>query len=294
MLCKASSRLLFASRPKTALISRKYVLRTLLSTSTNKISVVGKKPLPTPAKMSTTVPPEDIAEESHATLIGKRFTLTAEVIASKIFWAGFGWQGSSIIADKLGFGAESLSFALTTGTGEALAVLTGHVAFYTLIKRSPFSQELATGLWLGTGTFCSGTAWQPTVNALVTLTGNNFPMTAAGTMVVCGSAFYVGLRLGRIIWGESFGMKVAAREYENLSSDAGLSIAVGGATAMFVACDPGMVSNYFALPFGVLETDSDIIGMLRAGAATSTGYGLVQAWQNWFPKGRNWMDLYLK
>eukprot|EP00954_Amorphochlora_amoebiformis_P020719 1341344-Amorphochlora_amoeboformis.AAC.1 len=291
------TRLALRSSRSFSKFSRKnrYGQYSLLSTSTtgNKLQRQSKSSAVPMAKMSTTVPPEDAISSRQTELVGKRFKLTAEVIASKIFWAGFGWQGSSIIADQMGFTAESMNFALTTGVGEACAVVTGHTLFY-LAKGSSFKQEIATALWLGTGTFCSGTAWQPVVNALVTLTNNNFPMTGAGTMVICGSAFYVGLRLGRIIWGETFSMPIAKRDYENLLSDAGLSVAIGGATGIFVACDPSMAMNIFASGIGVLDTDSNIVGMCKAGIATSLGYGMVQSWQNFFPKGRNWMDLYLK
>eukprot|EP00469_Lotharella_globosa_P016781 CAMPEP_0167821786 /NCGR_PEP_ID=MMETSP0112_2-20121227/7034_1 /TAXON_ID=91324 /ORGANISM="Lotharella globosa, Strain CCCM811" /LENGTH=291 /DNA_ID=CAMNT_0007722881 /DNA_START=96 /DNA_END=971 /DNA_ORIENTATION=- len=244
------------------------------------------------AKFSTTTEVAEAAPAVDAALVGARYKLTGEVILSKVFWAGFGWQGSSVIAENMGYSAEGAKFALTTGTGEALAVFAGHSAFYMILKGGKPSAELSTGLWLGTGTFFSGTAWQPVVNALVTLSNNNFPITAAGTMVACGSMFYAGLRVGRALWGETMGAAIAARNYENLCSDAGLSVAIGGATAMFVACDPSMVANYFAVPFGVLDADSTLVAMCRAGAATGTGYGLVQVWQNFFPRGRNWMDMY--
>ena len=42
---------------------------------------------------------------------------TLEVTISKIFPAGAGWQAASLYADKLGFAADSASFALTTGVG---------------------------------------------------------------------------------------------------------------------------------------------------------------------------------
>jgi len=246
------------------------------------------------AKSLSTQTADAASEGTTAGLVGKRFKLTSEVIASKVFWAGFGWQGTSIIADGMGMGAESASFAVTTGVGEALAVFMGHSVFYCVIKGSDNkSAELGTALWLGTATACSGTAWQPIVNLLCSVT-DSFPLIGGGTMVVCGSAFYAGLRLARAFWGETLGLPIAKRDYENLCSDAGLSIAIGGATGMFVACDPALAMNVFAPAFGVLETDSNIIGMLRAGAATGTGYGLVQAVQNFFPKGRNWMDMYLK
>eukprot|EP00466_Bigelowiella_natans_P009116 jgi/Bigna1/53668/estExt_Genewise1Plus.C_220132 len=279
---------LMRSPLRMAVVAPRTAFSTRMTPVTSQSKTTGER-----KQMSTTVDPSEMTS-SQGALVPQRFQLTGEVIASKVFWAGFGWQGSSIVADKLGFSAESLAFAGTTGAGEALAVLAGHSLFYTVVKGSDASKEVPTALWLGTGTFFSGTAWQPVVNALVSLTDNFFPAVAAGTMIACGSAFYAGLRVGRALWGETLGLPVAERDYENLNSDAGLSVAIGGATAMFVACDPSAAMNVFAVPFGVLESDPNILGMIKAGGATATGYGIVQAWQNFFPRGRNWMDMYLK
>ena len=38
-------------------------------------------------------------EETHASVIGRRMTVTAEVGISKIFPAGFGWQTSAYFAE---------------------------------------------------------------------------------------------------------------------------------------------------------------------------------------------------
>ena len=53
--------------------------------------------------------------------IGGRFSLIAEVMVSKIFPAGFGWQTSSIIADDLGYKATELPFFAITGQSAASA-----------------------------------------------------------------------------------------------------------------------------------------------------------------------------
>lgn len=104
--------------------------------------------------------------------LAKRFVVTAEVSVSKIFPAGFGWQSSSIIAENhLGYAADSAAFALTTGLGDALGVLFGHTAFYAAKKATVDSsinmeREAHVGVLLGSAAFCSGTAWQPLVDAL--------------------------------------------------------------------------------------------------------------------------------
>merc|ERR1719182_654222 len=61
--------------------------------------------------------------------LAHRFQVTLEVMVSKIFPAGFGWQGASILADNMGMSDSSLSFALTTGVGDGIGVLTGHTLF---------------------------------------------------------------------------------------------------------------------------------------------------------------------
>ena len=101
---------------------------------------------------------------------GKRMVSTAEVMVSKIFPAGFGWQGASVVAENAGFDGASLNFALTTGAGDFLGVLTGHT-LYMAIKKGVtgsddinITHEAQTGLLLGSAAFCSGTVWQPIVN----------------------------------------------------------------------------------------------------------------------------------
>ena len=113
-------------------------------------------------------PPTVVASSGLA----RRFVVTAEVSISKIFPAGFGWQTSSIIAENhLGYAADSAAFALTTGLGDALGVLFGHTAFYAAKKAAVDSsidmeREAHVGVLLGSAAFCSGTAWQPLVDAL--------------------------------------------------------------------------------------------------------------------------------
>ena len=51
------------------------------------------------------------AEEAPA----PRFAITAEVLASKIFPAGFGWQAASVVADDMGYKATEIPFFVATG-----------------------------------------------------------------------------------------------------------------------------------------------------------------------------------
>ena len=94
--------------------------------------------------------------------VGSRFSSTLDVIVSKLFPAGFCWQLASMMTKS---DASSAKFAITTGAGEAAGVLGGHV-LYSLIKGGYDKSVLESALLLATGTLCSGTSWQPVVNAL--------------------------------------------------------------------------------------------------------------------------------
>ena len=95
----------------------------------------------------------------------------------------------------------------------------------------------------------SGGGWQPLVEFLHGTAGLGFNGTAAGTVVGCGTLFFMGLRFGRLAWGKSGILPaVADNSYSNLKADAGLSVAIGGATGAFVGTD---------CSFGTGATDSN-------------------------------------
>ena len=87
---------------------------------------------------------------------------TLDVIFSKLFPAGFCWQLASMLTKA---DPSTSKFALTTGLGEAAGVLVGHV-LYSFIKGGYDKSVLETAILLATGTLCSGSSWQPVVNAL--------------------------------------------------------------------------------------------------------------------------------
>ena len=172
---------------------------------------------------------------------GKRMVSTAEVMVSKIFPAGFGWQGASVVAENAGFDGASLNFALTTGAGDFLGVLTGHT-LYMAVKKGVtgnddinMTHEAQTGLLLGSAAFCSGTVWQPIVNFAQSI-GLGFNGSAGLTLAVCGGAFFAGLRGFRILYSPIM-EGVEENNYSNLKNDAALSLSIGAATACFVGTD---------------------------------------------------------
>ena len=229
--------------------------------------------------------------------LANRFVATAEVTISKIFPAGFGWQTASVVADGLGYQADSLNFALTTGLGDAIGVLGGHTLYYGAKKALTgadninMTQEVQTGILLGSAAFCSGTAWQPIVNALQ---GANLPFSTVfmGTWVGCGVSFYLGLRVGRTLL--SGPMKyIDEPTYENQKNDASLSVAIGGATGFFVGTDVAYLpeQNFLIGVVGIQDGTPDIVGSTIAGTSTALGFVASQSTMNMiYPAGKLWND----
>lgn len=227
-----------------------------------------------------------------------RFIATAEVTVSKIFPAGFGWQTSSIIAENnFGFAADTMNFALTTGVGDGLGVLSGHCLYYGAKKAITdddsinLESEFQTGILLGSAAFCSGTAWQPLVDVLQ---GANLSFNGvfAGTWVGCGLAFYAGLRGGRTILS-GFLNHVEEPTYENSKNDASLSCAIGGATGFFVGTDAAYLPDQnFLIDFvGIQDGTPDLAGCAIAGTSTSMGFLASQSVFNIvYPTGKCWND----
>lgn len=245
----------------------------------------------------TVMPVEASKTKEKSNSITDRFIVTAEVAVSKIFPAGFGWQASSVIAEtKLGYAADSMAFALTTGFGDALGVLFGHCAYFGIKKQVADSsinmkKELQIGFFLSSAAFCSGTAWQPLVDALQ---GANlsFMQVFAGTWIGCGTAFYLGLRAGRTIFS-GFLEHIQEPTYENSLNDKSLSAAIGGATGFFVGTNAVYLpdQNFLIDIVGIQAGTPDLTGCAIAG--TSTGLGFVSAQSAFnviYPTGKCWND----
>lgn len=238
------------------------------------------------------------ADQAPSSSLLSRFTLTAEVTVSKIFPAGFGWQGASCVADSMGLTDTDMSFFLMTGVGDALGVAIGHYVYYSIKNALGWKQDMeaqkGASVLLGTACVFSGTAWQPIVNFLHGTADLSFTPTALGTVVGCGSMFFLGLRAGRMMWSPV--MKVDPNSYANLKADAQLSLAVGGATGAFVGTDVSFVSggvdsNWLRPLVGVEDGTADLMGMCIAGSSTSLGFATFQSAQNFVvPKGKAWVD----
>lgn len=228
----------------------------------------------------------------------KRFSTTAEVLVSKIFPAGFGWQyGSTVAQEMLQLSPDSLSFALTTGTGDALGVFLGHMGYYTVKKaiksdsKIELDKERDTGALLASAAFCSGSLWQPLVN-LLQASDLSFHTIFAGTWIGCGTAFYLGLRAGRTFLPRVL-PSIEEPTYDNSKNDASLSMAIGGATGFFVGTDVTYLpsQNFLIDVVGIHEGTSTLTGCAIAGTSTSLGFGVAQTSLNIaYPRGKCWND----
>mmetsp|Transcript_28542 Transcript_28542/g.76839 ORF Transcript_28542/g.76839 Transcript_28542/m.76839 type:complete len:284 (+) Transcript_28542:53-904(+) len=241
-----------------------------------------------PAAATTAAP----IEEAPAGGIGARFISAAEVTVSKIFPAGFGWQGSSIVADGMGFQPDQLGFFTITGGGDFVGVFTGHTLYYGIKKATvdpsiDMGEQIGSGVWLASAAFCSGFAWQPIVNFWQGM-NVDFNTVFLGTWAGCGVAFYTGLRAGRVVmpW-------MPNGDYRNLKNDASLSAAIGGATAVFVGTDTAYNpdQNWLKGVVGIEDNDADLTGMIKAGSSTALGFAVTQSVLNvTYPAGKLWND----
>lgn len=218
-----------------------------------------------------------------------RFSGTVDVILSKLFPAGFFWQ---LAASLCGLPSETLGFAICTGIGEAVGVVSGHILYSYLVKGGGNLTEISqTAIFLGTGTICSGTSWQPIVNALQGAS-LSFLGVFVGTWIACTYMFNFGLRVGRNLYSEVF-VHVEQPTWENSRTDFLLSFTIGGATAFFVGTDTTYLpeENFLIGIVGVHDSFSIVHGAILAGISTALGFGLTQTIFNIvFPTNKNWID----
>jgi hypothetical protein len=270
--------------------TKAYEIQTRNITTTQQVKSTAQSAVEMTSNTDTTVEKENF--------VTKRMVVTGEVIVSKIFPAGFGWQSSSILAENhLGFASDSVAFALTTGVGDGLGVLIGHCGFYGIKKmvtgneKIMMKRELDTGILLASAAFCSGSLWQPLVDFLQSA-NISFAGVFTGTWIGCGTAFYVGLRAGRTFLPNVLEY-VEEPTYENSKTDASLSVAIGGATGCFVGTDAAYLpeQNFLIDLVGITDGTPDLTGCCIAGTSTSIGFLGSQSVLNiFYPKGKCWND----
>ena len=166
----------------------------------------------------------------------------------------------------------------------------GHTTYYTLKKvivdnEISLPTEVGNATWLATAAFCSGAAWQPIVNALQDM-NVSFDAVFGGVWVGCGTMFFLGLRLGRVIFPFMDG--------GGLATDALLSVSIGGATAFFVGTDVAYMDgagNWLRPVVGIEDADAALVGCAKAGSSTALGFVSAQSIQNLVtPAGKCWVD----
>lgn len=232
---------------------------------------------------------------AFAAALVPRFVATAEIAVSKIFPAGFGWQGASVVAEHAGFAADSFGFYTVTGAGDFAGVFLGHTVYFALKKAIvdkgiDLAVEVQTALLLASAAFGSGFVWQAALNAFQGH-GASFSTAAVGTGLVCGATFFGGLRIARGVYPKLGMAHIEPPTYRNLRDDAALSVAIGGATGMFVGTDVSMPDNLLRGFVGIEDSASTLTGMAIAGKSTAVGFAAVQSGMNAFlPAGRNWLD----
>lgn len=241
---------------------------------------------------------KELPRDDDSSGMAERFKVTAEVTVSKIFPAGLGWQSSSIIAEEyLGYAPDTAAFALTTGLGDGIGVMIGHYAYFAAKKSIMgddsinMKREAQTGLLLASAAFCSGTAWQPLVDALQAA-NLSFFQVFAGTWVGCGTAFYLGLRGARTILSGPC-RYIHEPTFENSVTDKSLSAAIGGATGFFVGTDTAYLpaQNFLIGAVGIHDATPAMAGCVLAGTSTSLGFLTAQTTLNTiYPAGKLWND----
>jgi len=180
-----------------------------------------------------------------------------------------------------------------TGTGDFVGVALGHTLFYNTVGRLylPVNgvAELQTGILLGSAAWMTGFVWQPIVNLCHDLHMSFTPaMVTVG--LIGGLWFYVGLRFFREFYGRACGWD-GINHSVGMLSDFQLSLVIACADAAFVGTDVGFAGNWLAPIVGVVETDTMMQGMCKAGTSTFLGYTAGQMAENFtIGKKKLWLD----
>ena len=226
-----------------------------------------------------------------------------EVAVTKIFTGAFAWQGAALLAVYAGHGTTSVSFACSTGIGDALGVFIGHVSLSVLARaglhacccsvgqtsRVEISHGVIVGLWLASGSALSGSVWQPVLNLTRSL---GFTAAALLTGLFTALAFVAMLRLGRDIYGTLLGwdQSVPPGNRGNCGADLTLGVSILGALGLFCSTDGTLEGNWAAI-FTISDDDSAFAGMVKAGSSGATGFMACQLVQNvLLPHGRSYLD----
>ena len=211
-----------------------------------------------------------------------RYLKTSEVVVSKLFPAGCGWQAASIVAENLNYLPSTMPFFLTVGLGEGLAVGVGHLTYYTIKKKLINNQinmknELGSALQLGTAATMSGTIWQPTVKVL---SNYDFIFASSGT-------YYLWINFILVLdFPDLYTVIYSQMEIKEMI----YYICFCSWCCWYVVATDVSLANNFMMPYlGITDSMSDLHGIGLAGLSTASGFVFVKNFQNIFMK-KNWID----
>eukprot|EP00039_Didymoeca_costata_P024092 m.9245 g.9245 ORF g.9245 m.9245 type:complete len:290 (-) comp4030_c0_seq2:38-907(-) len=240
-------------------------------------------------------------EEKGVALVSTRVKVIHRLLISilvavlKIFPGGFFWQLFGFAVQDAN--AHPTSFAFATGTGDAFGVFCGQIGLSVVLKYVvpaswlvpsnevgvevsgakcclPYQREsLREACIVASGSFCSGTAWQPLVT---TVYNANIPFTGGALVVgaVCGLCFFIGVTIASELF-EFFAKRERGWPLPQVR-DITLAIAVMGAAACFVGTDEHYEGNWLSVLVGERKGNSVGLDSFKAGFSTFLGYCAFQ------------------
>jgi len=214
-----------------------------------------------------------------------------EVMISRVFPAGAGWQLASIMASNAGVATNSLLFCSLLGFGNFFGVIVGHMLWEGLKKvvrgDVDLSREFQVASLLGGAAFFSGLSWQVAMNIFKAV-GVGLYQSFTSVGIVCTMAFFLGMRLMRQNLSPIMSA-VDKNSFVNVRSDIGLSIAIGGATAGLVFTDAFLGASPFLAFLEMKTAVSPLVSVLFGGLASSLGFLATTAVQA-LNKKKCWLD----
>eukprot|EP00041_Stephanoeca_diplocostata_P027597 m.762100 g.762100 ORF g.762100 m.762100 type:complete len:322 (+) comp23208_c1_seq24:294-1259(+) len=220
--------------------------------------------------------------------IQQRAGISLLVSCTKMFPCGFFWQLMGFAVS--GGPSRLLEFSLATGAGDAFGVFIGNLFLSLLLRyrelsasKHPISDKWGKGGFgcafftpvlkecavLAAGAFCSGSIWQPMLQA-VSATVKSFTLGALCVGLACGTAFFAGITIAEYI------MQGKASSKIEVIRNVTLSIVVWGGAAFFVGTDVAYKGNWLAPIVGERGGETKGYESVKAGWSTALGYLVFQ------------------
>jgi|SaaInlStandDraft_2_1057019.scaffolds.fasta_scaffold04362_2 hypothetical protein len=217
----------------------------------------------------------------------KRTFKTSEIIISRVFLSGCGWNGGSMIAEHLDYSIIDYNFFFITGCCQAIPVMSGHLTYSKLknrFRKVNMDLEYNKAFHIGSATFLSGCIWQPTVNLFDTY---DFSVVSTVTGLTCGATFFTGLLMTKYLCPS---IDIDRKdEKSNIQSYLGVSSSIGGATGLSVATDTSIDNNFMGDYFGITGEYTILESLFIAGTSNACGFLALQTIQN-MKKKHGWIN----